>query len=127
MLGAHRQSLASRSRIRAEAFAFFFVSDLPFVFPVRLSTMAYFEPRFCTPWGMVSFLRGLPRRIPAAGDSQAPDRAAVSRGYAGCAAVALSGGASSTSCRSSTSAEASSRRESHRNGTASAEIPADIR
>jgi hypothetical protein len=42
------QSLARWSRIRAEAWAFFFVSDLPLVLPVFLSTIAYFEPRFRT-------------------------------------------------------------------------------
>jgi hypothetical protein len=34
--------------MRAEAWAFFFVSDLPLIFPVFLSTIAYFEPRFLT-------------------------------------------------------------------------------
>src|SRR5919108_5123215 len=38
--------------MRADACAFFFVSDVPLVFPVRLSTIAYFDPRFLTLCGM---------------------------------------------------------------------------
>jgi hypothetical protein len=40
------------------------VSDLPFVLPVRLSTIAYFEPRFSTLCGMAGDYPAKARSIP---------------------------------------------------------------
>jgi hypothetical protein len=58
------------SRIRAEACAFFFVSDFPFRLPVLLSTIAHFEPALRTVWGMEAFST---RRLPAITPSPGAD------------------------------------------------------